>query len=648
MKKMKLKMLRLNNFMNVATDEYNLDSDVVFVTGENGEGKTTIATAYTWLTTNCDLELNNNPDVRRKVNGQPVNDADVVVEAVIEVDGIDTSFRKVQRRKRTETEKIVDGHIEKVRNVSDDNSYFVNEVPKTMKAFNEYFGNVKLFQMCSSMTAFISKKENDMREYLFSKITDISDLSIAQKNEELTELIPLLEKYKADEIEAMNKTAIARTKKELPVIDGRIKEKEEDIQNVTDIVDLERKRKEVIERLEELNIKILVYSKEKSDTKDIYSTINSLKHEQNQLYLKANEKLMRESTDISEKLSDIKEDFNKSCRYLDDLQDSKKRIELKIADATKEKDKAGMNWKAVKAEKFDDKKLECPTCHRELPEEECEKIKADFEKNKKNRLESIEKIGFALKDKIESLNKELSEVKDLIDQKNNEIMKIKSEIEKTEKELNGLPLEIYVENTDEYKNLSLEIAELERKINEQRDNSVNEEEVQRQIKELQNELSVIDIEIGKADKTADEERLKALRKERLEMEQNIVSAEKVLFQLNQLSKKKNEMLEDSINSHFKIVKFKLFEFNKNGGYKNTCIPTIDEKSIMSIESNKGNRIIGQLDILNSIQEMEDFRVPIFVDDAESLDSSNLKRIINPETQMIILKVSDERLNISLH
>ena len=64
-------------------------------------------------------------------------------------------------------------------------------------------------------------------------------------------------------------------------------------------------------------------------------------------------------------------------------------------------------------------------------------------------------------------------------------------------------------------------------------------------------------------------------------------------------------------------------------------------------SNKGNQIIGKVDICNSIQKINDLSVPVFLDDSESLDVSNKERVSkSAECQLIMLEVTDSsRLSV---
>ena len=64
-------------------------------------------------------------------------------------------------------------------------------------------------------------------------------------------------------------------------------------------------------------------------------------------------------------------------------------------------------------------------------------------------------------------------------------------------------------------------------------------------------------------------------------------------------------------------------------------------------SNKGNRILGRVDICNSIQNISGMSVPIILDDSESLDSVNQKKVADMvDSQLIMLIVNDsEKLEI---
>lgn len=230
----KLLNMRVENFMCYASKDFDFYA-ITKLMAKNGVGKSTIATAYLWCLFNCDYELKDNPVVRREVDGVSVDDMDVSVELVLDADGKEVTMKKVQKRTYSK-----DGSGYK-----DDNKYFVNDVPKTLKDFNTYLDiDMSVFKMCSNINAFLNQKPAEMREYLFSLVENVTDLDIARSKAELAELVPLLEKYTAEELSAMNKATKTKITKDLPILDGQIKEKERDIQlkQAIEISDLELHR----------------------------------------------------------------------------------------------------------------------------------------------------------------------------------------------------------------------------------------------------------------------------------------------------------------------------------------------------------------------------------------------------------------------
>ena len=225
--------------------------------------------------------------------------------------------------------------------------------------------------------------------------------------------------------------------------------------------------------------------------------------------------------------------------------------------------------------------------------------------------------------------------------------KVEAEIAYIEKQLSELPQEIDVSTIEEYKALEQQIAEKEEAMHKSNDISAVKAELKAQESELRQQLSDCETKIAKSDTAADEQRLEELRKSKIDSEQNKTNAEKILDLLDELDKAKNEALTEAVNSHFNLVKWQLFEYAKNGNYKSCCIPTVDGKSILTTMSNKGNRILGRVDICNSIQKISGISVPIILDDVENLDERNQKKVAEMvDSQLIMLIVNDsEKLEI---
>lgn len=637
---MELKKVVLENFMCYAHAEFDF-YDITKIMAENGVGKSTIATAYLWCLFNCDYELKDNPVVRREVDGVSVDDMDVSVELTLDVDGKEVTMKKVQKRTYSK-----DGSSYK-----DDNKYFVNDVPKTLKDFNAYLDiDMSVFKMCSNINAFLNQKPAEMREYLFSLVENVTDLDIAHSKAELAELVPLLEKYTTEELSAMNKATKAKITKDLPILDGQIKEKERDIQIKSDIdtSDLELLKNSLKEQITDCIAKQTDNDKLIDEYDKASADVLDLKFKQGDLSHKANESNIKARRDLESQISNLNYVINDTKKSISNAENVVSFDKDKIAEYQKTLDDSRTEWKAEKERVFDENSLICPYCKQEYPEEKKEELRADFKTHKEAELNRITGKGNTAKNMLD-------EAKGLLVEAEQELTDRKQRLEKhlvdsadLEKQLSELPQKIDVSATEEYKALEQQIAEKEQAMHKANDISSVKAELKAQETALRQQLSECERKIAESNTEKDEQRLEELRAEQRTQEQNKANAEKILDLLDELDKAKNETLSDSINSHFSLVKWKLFELNKSGGYKSVCIPTVNGKSILTTMSNKGNRILGRVDICNSIQKISGMSVPIILDDSESLDSTNQKKVAEMvDSQLIMLIVNDsEKLEIA--
>lgn len=639
MEKAVLKKAVLENFMCYAHAELDFYA-ITKIMAKNGKGKSTIATAYLWCLFNCDYELKDNPVVRREVDGKSVDDMDTAVTLTLDADSKEITLRKVQKRTYSK-----DGSSYK-----DDNKYFINDVPKTLKDFNAYLDvDMNVFKMCSNVNAFLNQKPAEMREYLFGLVGDVTDLDIASQKAELAELVPLLNKYTVEELSAMNKATKAKIIKDLPILDGQIKEKERDIQlkQAIDVSDLELQKKSLKEQIADCvtkqtdNDKLLAeYDKASDDILNLKFELSDMSRKANEDNIKARRKLESQISNLNYMIEDSKKSISNAENVVSFDKD-------KIAEYQKTLDDSRTEWKAEKERVFDENSLVCPYCKQEYPEDKKEKLRADFKAHKEAELNRIT-------DKGNTAKKMLDEIKGLLVEAEQELTDRKQKLEKhlvdladLEKQLSELPQEIDVTGTDEYKALEQRIAEKEQAMHKANDISAVKAELKSQETALRQKLAECESRIAKSDTAADEQRLEELREEQRTQEQNKANAEKILDLLDELDKAKNEALTEAVNSHFGLVKWQLFEYAKNGNYKSCCIPTVDRKSILTTMSNKGNRILGRVDICNSIQKIGGMSVPIILDDGESLDEENQRKVSEMvDSQLIMLIVNDsEKLEI---
>lgn len=629
--RIKLLSMHLKNFMCYEEKDFHFHDKTV-ISGANGKGKSSIASAYTWCLFDCDYEMRSNPVVRREVNGSPV-EGDVEVTMVLDIDGREIAVCKVQKRTYSK-----DGSSYK-----DDNKYFINDVPKTKTAFNEYLEIDNVFKMSSNINAFLNQKSDEVRKFLFQTVNDISDVAVANKYPDLSELEALLEKYSAEELSAMNKKKVADIKKELPILEGQIREKEAGIKAKTDmdVSDLEIQKNCLKKKIQENVDKQLESEKLYKNYNELTDGILELKMELSGLERKANEALVEERAKLLSasalKISDRGE-----------LQIGINAIETQISAAVAAIDRLKgklegirIEWKEENERKLDETSLVCPYCKQLYPEEKKVELFANFEKEKADLLASITADGNNTKDQLEKKTKDLEQLRLDLEERKVERDAVTLEAKELEDKFSKLPEKIDISDTAEYQEITKQIAEKEKLLKSMEDTSEYRKALKEEEQELREELFGCESKILMANTEAEEKRLEGLKEKRTDMVQQQADAEKVLYLLTELEKAKNEELSDQINQRFKLVQWQLFETAKNGNYKSTCVPMVDGKSILTTISNKGNRILGRVDICQSVQEIAGISVPIWVDDCESLDSENQKKVSNMVNgQLIMLVVND--------
>ena len=591
---MELKKVVLENFMCYAHAEFDFYA-ITKIMAKNGKGKSTIATAYLWCLFNCDYELKDNPVVRREVGGKSVDDIDTSVELTLDVD-------------------------------------------------------MNVFKMCSNVNTFLNQKPAEMREYLFSLVGDVTDLDIASQKAELAELVPLLNKYTVEELSAMNKATKTKITKDLPILDGQIKEKERDIQlkQAIEVSDLELQKNSLKEQIADCVAKQTDNDKLIAEYDKASSDILNLKFELSDMSRKANEANVKARRDIENKISDKRFLVKQTEKTIDDCEnqiDSSKHHSVVLNESIESYRNLYKNTHSLK---FDESNLVCSYCGQEYPEDKKEQIKADFESKKAAEIEKITNLGNNVKSELDKENETIASLENELVEHRKSLVMLNTAIADLEKQLSELPQEIDVTATEEYKALEKQIAEKEEAMHKANDISTVKAELKAQETALRQQLAECESQIVKSDTAADEQRLEELKQTRIDSEQNKANAEKILDLLDELDKAKNETLTEAVNSHFSLVKWQLFEYAKNGNYKSCCIPTVDGKSILTTMSNKGNRILGRVDICNSIQKISGISTPIILDDSESLDEENQKKVAEMvDSQLIMLIVNgSEKLEIA--
>lgn len=627
-----IKKIKLSNFKGCKELDLNL-RDVNEISGENGAGKTTIATAWLWLMSDRDYAIRSNPSV------QPlgVEECTPRVEFLVDIDGTEVTLAKYQTK------------IQKTANsVAYSNSYEVNQVEYGERDFknklSEYDIDFDLFLPSSHIEVFSSQKANDMRKVLFSMASQKTDLEIAKGLDDCSEVQKLLEIYTIDEIKAMQNAIMKNIKDNYGKTGEILRAKIEGLESAKtdiDIAELELGKRDFQEILKankrQQNAILEEYRKSEKLTDGILELNFKLSDKQR----KDKEKKDKKRAEVREIINGIRHEILSNEIAIKDSENNiaKHKANIPIlennAKITKEQ------YVNAKKLRFDDDSNFCKYCGQEYPSDKKAEIKEEFERRKEQELaEVIEKNNryIMLQHEVwEKIGSEESNKK----QAEENIADLQKQLAKQQAKLDSIK-EINIATTKEYKMIREKKSALDLT------NDLN-----KKLKELREEeeklnQTITDFEVRAAKVRANDsidEKIEELCKQQKKFEQDKANCEKILYQLELVNRKKNEFLTDEINSHFELVDFKLFDYRKNGDYLECCIPTYKGKDL-NVATNTGLEILMKLDIIKGLQKFYNSYLPVFVDCAESL-SKETKDKIKMDCQITYLTVSENsKLNIN--
>ena len=305
-----------------------------------------------------------------------------------------------------------------------------------------------------------------------------------------------------------------------------------------------------------------------------------------------------------------------------------------------------VKYKEIKAVDFDEHQKTCPTCGQDLPSNEIEKMVSKFNKNKADRLEKNVEVGKATKEnaaKLEAeilpLQKEITEKRKQLEASNSRLDEINNDLI-FQKNKQGV-----FEDSQIYRDIIAENTQLETAMERAatKDTNAEADKLSAEIQSDKEILAGLNQELQKFEmvKTYDD-RLEKLKAEDKDLKNQNQVVEKQQWLIEEFTRRKVKRIEESINELFSIVKWKLFDVQKNEGIKEMCEATY--KGIeYSSGLNNGARINCDLDIIRTLSREIGITMPVFVDNAESVNT--LQPI---EGQMIELQVTeDEKLKVEV-
>lgn len=637
-----IKSLTLQNFKGCKEKTYQFDGKNATVSGANASGKTTILDAFWWCLFNKDSLGNEKFSIRPlDANGNVIHNVEIKVSVLMDLNGREMEFTKTQKEKWVKKRGTDVTELQ-----GNENLYEIDGYPKSEKDYKLAISEIvseEIFKMITSPTYFPSMKWKDQRDILMRFVSDVSDYDLASGKSDFAELLEEIQKAPSlDDIKAKYQKALNEWKKKQLEIPVRIDELEKSKVDI-DVAELELQRNAISEKIISNNEKMEDVSKTSTEYQALSNEVMQLKFEESDLVRKLNEQNTSKRKELFDLIDGKEVVLNVNKRDVMRLENEIKSLESNIQMAETKIQQLRDEYASVYGVKFDENSLVCSFCGQEYPTDKKEQIKTDFEKNKSDKLQEITDDGNETKVKIQSLKKDLEEKKSSLEKYKCQMETHISEIEVLKSKLERLPVNIDVSQSQEYKDLKDKIAEKEIALSK----ISNTDDIRRSIeddnRQLNQALLEVERQIAKSEQNNDiDERILQLQVEQREIAQKVADQEKMLYLLEEFIRYKMDMISESINSKFDGINFKLFEIQINGGLKETCEITVNGVPYGSL--NNGHRIVAGLQIIKALQGLYDVSMPVFIDNAESVNNFNLPIM---DCQLILLKVSESDLKVEV-
>ncbi|NSK09364.1 hypothetical protein G7B22_12975 [Blautia sp. MSK.20.9] len=661
MKKVTLKKLSVENYKKFEAKEFDFTGRTE-VSGRNRQGKTSLMDAYFDVLTGklADGTLPNN--IRRKVDGEEVDDP-VVRELVIDVDG--TEYVVQKKTKKGKSSNTVE--------------YYVNGIKRNKTEYMEILKRIAdpdTIAMCSNARVFlneIQKATAKARETL-GGIAGFSESQFRAEHPEYEWIKN--EGVEGDSIEEILKARRRDLRKAKSDVDDIAKQiRKEQSRQVECDETLPAQRDDLIDLLKENEKQEKVLSDASREYDRISIELAGLKRSRDALVEKAGKSIRENHDRITSLLYTLKSDKKNAENKLRlaemDLEHANKGIERhkaalaqakkKYTEALKEKWDGDTELTAIRGEEFDPELAICPTCGQTLPEEQVETAKRkfefnkqsriskklgekeQFEKNKRTKLEQITEDGNEASEGLKTANETKKEAEAAIETTKKEITSLALEIAETEKEAEKPIPEPDMSDDEEYKAVCDKISALEESLNGigngENDRALlsnNRHSLEAKLRDVEAKIKAQTARLeGKANN------LEAMQEEQKKLSQKQANIQQKVDQLTKYSIEKNKALAAVINPHFKHFQFQFLDYTQDGEPMETCrmiCNGIDYANGL----NHSDRILCDIDLVKGLQEMNDLRLPVWVDDTESINSDRIPEL---DTQMILLKVSDGELSV---
>lgn len=666
MKKILFEKIKLLNFCGIRDLEVNFGEDLTVISGRNGIGKSTLASAITYVLFGTDIKGNaldiKTFDRDHNIIPEIEHSAELTLRC-IEPNGIPGEHDDfVFKRTLTDSWKG-----DKCTNTY---KYFINGEVCTAGEFKKCVDSICpeiTFRLCSSATEFVSRPWAEQRKFLQQLVPEITADAITQGDSKYDFV---LEALKKEDIEALvhhikyKRNEIQKQLDEVPI---RLQELNKTLPEAEDWAELGANLQEKLLQHSDVNNKIAnikTGGAAQVRNEGIRKQLEFQRNRIDQMEKGARKMSGEEEVKHGSDLVTARTAKSKAQAIVEELQakmDGFIETELHIKQQLEELDKQMKDgaklYDEASAEQWEwnDEDSFCPHCGQPYPPEKVLKIKRDsedrFNERKAKRLKELVVLAGNFKNDIAKHQTLLDQLKEDRTSTTNQLAEAHKSLKEAEahyaevekEEPRGYSM-ILAEN-ENYKQACDEVKRLENELNAP---IAEDEELKKMLADLEQQAKSLTEEIESL-------RTRLAKKEQYDkvasrIEERKKDKETYQNQLDELDEKLDiatdyyqlscSLLEDEVNKHFKYVSWSLFKTNLDGDKKPFCECYHD--GVPYSRLNGAAKVNAGIDIAYTIAQFYDVSVPMILDECES----NLHPIAKDGYQQIRLYVSrDEKLKI---
>lgn len=620
----RIKRITYENFKGIRKYIFDLSGKSVAVLGKNGSGKTTLSDGFHWALFGKDSR--NQADFEVKTldpAGNSIHGLDHSVEVVLEVQGNEVSlkrtYREVFTKRRGEAEKTFTGHS---------SEYHIDGVPAKQKDYLakvSELGDEDTLRLLTSPAYFNEQLSwQDRRKIVLEVGGNVTDEEVIASKSILADLPKILGKHSIDDYRKIIKAQQQGINKDLESIPTRIDEATRNRPDVPgDEAELTTQSEVLQQRIDNQEDELrMIRSGGQAVLKEreIVTIETELQKIRNEVEGEGIQKINQQKLLI--------QDMELACNRLDgEVFNAKRKVEDLQKIAQDHLDKTAnfrSEWGAIDAEKFVwDGSDSCVSCGQPLPADKIAEAEAKaaeaFNLNKSQRIEKIIADGTASVDTASRYNEEANKLIAEGQEKQRQLETKRAELERAKHELSLLQANLCDVSQDErYQAKVQELKQARESLSNIRETErASERSTQAILDELKHQQKDLQIQLAKFETVRDtNKRIEELKAKEKTLSFEYARLEREIHLLEEFEKTKVSMMENRINSKFKLARFKLFNVYNNGGIDPTCETMLGGVPYGSL--NTAGRVQVGLDIISTLQQHHDLYAPCWLDNRESV------------------------------